>query len=813
MTLRQKTLLIVGCAISVFSLILVFSANLILVGGFSQLEQQEAESSINRASRAVMAETESLNSFLADWSAWDDTYQFIAAPDPDFVKKNINAATFTSQQLDVMIFLDSAQNIVYSTAYDTLSKSFRPVPESLLSHLQPGAFALKHATPDSVVRGLIVLPESSVFIASRPVLDSEKQHPPRGVMVVGRFLSPSVLKNISDTTGLSLQFRQIGDPALPADFATVARTVSPTAPILIRASDENTVSGFVLLEDIYHKPALLLKIDMNRTIYAQGKKTVRYFLLLLFAFGILFGAANLLLLEKTILARLADLSRQVLNVGKNNSPELRVRITGRDELSKLANSINNMLVSLESTQNELKESEAATRALLEGLPDTLLRVDRKGVILDFKTARDRSAATPSRLLVGNVLADAYPDTWEPKLFNALEQAFATDSPQVFDHELSIHQKSFHQEIRVTRISTNEAIVIIRDSTERRHLEKTLQLYNLRDTLTGLFNRTYWDEKLAAANHMEESVGIILCDIDDMALINESLGRDRGNKLLVFMATAFRVSLPLEATIARVGDDEFAALLTGVTLADLEEFGRKILQEVEQSRQDDVHLRFGLSFGYAAGAPAQLGMQTLYHTAERNLHRNKLAHSQSARDEIFKTLQAALSTRDFVSHQHATRLWALGRPLAKSAELPNRHLHDFKLLTQFHDIGKVGLPDSLIFKQGPLSSEEMGQMQRHVEIGHRISQFIPALFPIADLILKHHEWWNGNGYPLGLRGEEIPLECRIFGIVDAYDAMTNDRPDRKALSGKEAAAELRRCAGSQFDPSLVEKFIEILGDDA
>ena len=342
MTLRQKTLLIVGCAISVFSLILVFSANLILVGGFSQLEQQEAEINIHRASRAVMAETESLNSFLADWSAWDDAYQFIAAPDPDFVKKNINAATFTSQQLDIMVFLDSSQNIVFSTTYDSLSKSFRPVPKSLLSHLQPGAFALKHATPDSVVRGLIILPEAPIFFASRPVSDSEKQHPPRGVMVVGRFLSPAVLKNISDTAGLSLQFRQVNDPSLPADFAAAARTVSSASPILVRASDENTISGFVLLEDIYQKPALLMKIDMNRTIYAQGKKTVRYFLLLLFAFGILFGAANLLLLEKTILARLADLSRQVLQVGKSNSPELRVRVTGRDELSKLANSINNM---------------------------------------------------------------------------------------------------------------------------------------------------------------------------------------------------------------------------------------------------------------------------------------------------------------------------------------------------------------------------------------------------------------------------------------------------------------------------------------
>ena len=100
---------------------------------------------------------------------------------------------------------------------------------------------------------------------------------------------------------------------------------------------------------------------------------------------------------------------------------------------------------------------------------------------------------------------------------------------------------------------------------------------------------------------------------------------------------------------------------------------------------------------------------------------------------------------------------------------------------------------------------------HVEIGHRIAQSIPELYPIADLLLKHHEWWNGQGYPLGLSGENIPLECRIFAIVDAYDAMTNDRPGRKALSKKEAAAELRSCAGSQFDPALVPEFLLIIGE--
>lgn len=99
------------------------------------------------------------------------------------------------------------------------------------------------------------------------------------------------------------------------------------------------------------------------------------------------------------------------------------------------------------------------------------------------------------------------------------------------------------------------------------------------------------------------------------------------------------------------------------------------------------------------------------------------------------------------------------------------------------------------------------MQRHSEIGHRIAQSAPELFPVADWILKHHEWWNGNGYPIGLKENGIPLECRILAIADAYDAMTSDRPYRRAMSGTKAITELKRCAGTQFDPYLVHKLCQ------
>jgi HD-GYP domain-containing protein (c-di-GMP phosphodiesterase class II) len=101
------------------------------------------------------------------------------------------------------------------------------------------------------------------------------------------------------------------------------------------------------------------------------------------------------------------------------------------------------------------------------------------------------------------------------------------------------------------------------------------------------------------------------------------------------------------------------------------------------------------------------------------------------------------------------------------------------------------------------------MKRHSEIGHRIAQSVPDLSPIADRILKHHEWWNGEGYPLGLKGEEIPLECRILSIADAYDAMTSDRPYRKAMTHEDALLELYRFKGSQFDPVLVDRFIDLM----
>jgi len=172
------------------------------------------------------------------------------------------------------------------------------------------------------------------------------------------------------------------------------------------------------------------------------------------------------------------------------------------------------------------------------------------------------------------------------------------------------------------------------------------------------------------------------------------------------------------------------------------------------------------------------------------------------------LKKTLEVRDAITGSHSERIKHLVVAIGKELKVPEQMVFDLKLLAQFHDIGKVGIADRILFKPGPLTPEEFKEMQRHCEIGYRIALSSPDLCQIADLILRHHEWWNGQGYPLGLKEKDIPLECRILALADAYDSMTTDRPYRKAITKQAAIEELAACSGKQFDPEVFESFLGV-----
>ena len=184
---------------------------------------------------------------------------------------------------------------------------------------------------------------------------------------------------------------------------------------------------------------------------------------------------------------------------------------------------------------------------------------------------------------------------------------------------------------------------------------------------------------------------------------------------------------------------------------------------------------------------------------------------SSKSALVRTLMNALEAKDYLTEGHAERMTENAIKLGEHLKLETHTIDQITLLTKFHDIGKVGIPDDILKKPGALDEKEWKIMKTHTTIGQRISSVSAELKPISDLILLHHEKWDGSGYPMGLSGDAIPIECRILALVDAFDAMTNDRPYRKALSFDDAINEIIKCKGSHFDPELVDIFLEILSN--
>jgi len=361
--------------------------------------------------------------------------------------------------------------------------------------------------------------------------------------------------------------------------------------------------------------------------------------------------------------------------------------------------------------------------------------------------------------------------------------------------------------------TLRVVGIAADITDLKLGEEKLKYLSLHDRLTGLYNRIYFEEEMSRIERGRyDMVGIVSCDVDGLKLVNDTLGHDQGDNLLVTAAAVIRQCFREGDLVARIGGDEFCIILPDTTEPAVENACQRIQDAVARYNASGPEIPLSISVGSAVSKGPNGNPRDLFKEADNSMYRKKLYHTRSVRSTIVKTLVNTLKERDLTTERHVVRLEKLLVGLAAFIGLPDSTMSDLSLFAKFHDIGKVGISDAILFKEGALTSEEWTEIKRHCEIGYRIALSAPELIPIADWILKHHEWWNGRGYPLGIDGEEIPVECRLLAIADAYEVLTSVRPYRKTLSSAEAVAELRRYTGTQFDPTLLEKFVQMLETD-
>ncbi len=370
---------------------------------------------------------------------------------------------------------------------------------------------------------------------------------------------------------------------------------------------------------------------------------------------------------------------------------------------------------------------------------------------------------------------------------------------------------FPAQVILTSYWLDEVIYLqanISDITERKFNEEKLHYLSMHDALTGLYNRAYFDEEMRRLEGSREyPITIISADLDGLKLINDNMGHARGDALLQACADVLRKSLRGYDIVARIGGDEFAVILPRTGEANCEEIVTRIRMYCDEHNLEHNELPLHISLGVATAQSGSLSLEEIYKKADDLMYRNKLERKQSVRSHTVDMLLAALKERDYVSGGHTQRLSGICLRMGEKLKLGITQLINLALLAHVHDLGKVSIADEILFKEGPLTAEEWETMRQHPEKGSQIALSSPDLAEMADLILKHHEHWDGSGYPKGLKGEAIPMECRIFAIADAYDAMTSYRQYRPGLSREEALAILKECAGTQFQPALVDLFLE------
>lgn len=353
--------------------------------------------------------------------------------------------------------------------------------------------------------------------------------------------------------------------------------------------------------------------------------------------------------------------------------------------------------------------------------------------------------------------------------------------------------------------TNKALE--KDIAERRQVEEKLRYISYHDCLTGLYNRDFYDEQLKMLdNEKNLPLSIIMGDVNGLKLINDTFGHHAGDRLILKAAEILKAYCRPQDILCRWGGDEFMIFQPNTEKNEALEICEKIL---ERCRKEQEAIAISISLGVATKEKPLTNIQDVIKEAEDRMYRSKLLESVNTRYTLVSSLQCLLEEKTEETIGHAQRMRKYALAIGNELKLSKKELDALALLTSLHDIGKIAIPDNIVMKLDILSPEEWEIMKKHSEIGYRIAASAPEISHIAEEILHHHERYDGTGYPAGLKGEEIPLLSRILAIADSYDVMTHGRPYKKALTQAQAAAELKRCSGTHFDPKLVEIFLRVM----
>jgi len=375
MTIRKKTLLIIAVILTGLIVSFLATSLTILRGGFLKVEEIEITRDANLFLSTMGNEIHVLNSTARDWSSWDDSYEFIRKPSRTYIESNLMPTTYGHLRVNLIMYAALDGSVVFGMSYNPDTEEETSLPPEIVGIFSRDGLLFTDPDATESVKGIVLLPEGPMIVSANPILKSDEKGPGRGTLIMGRRLDTTEIQRLARLTHLPITTYALSSGDVPHDLQDIVPLVTGEKPIVIRPASSEYIECFTTIKDLHGASVLLVRISEPRKIYNQGRVTITYVIISLIVAALAFGFTILMMLEKSIISRLARISERVQGIGSSKNLSHRIELPGDDELGMLAREINGMLEKIEATDKIVRDSEERYRAFITQSTEGIWRAE------------------------------------------------------------------------------------------------------------------------------------------------------------------------------------------------------------------------------------------------------------------------------------------------------------------------------------------------------------------------------------------------------------------------------------------------------